>query len=352
MPKLALMRCITKYFLLLEDRSLLLPNEGGEASGSLYYLSARHYDPNTGRFLQQDTYKGDSFNPWTQNLYAYTSNNPVNYVDPTGHVSRWVIDPPIPPPPLDLPTLDGLRKKIEEEIGKAEEQAKEAYINSTNGPTKRDPQNPYAPGRATGPGIPAYVPIDDLVLGSEAHEYYQDLVTFYLLKNNAGFEFRSGKAAADAVAPIINKLTTQYGCEFAANIGINADNTAFIGDLHYSAYNGANDSIDATRFISEAVQIMQNSNAISLSWIHGHPVGRSSQEWYMHGPNEAYHNSERVTTAYSIADANFVKNNSNLYGTGQTYITVPDPKNPSKFSLSQDSSKDMINMRIKYSGGY
>ena len=57
-------------------------------AGGLYYLGARHYDPNTGRFLQQDTYKGDAYSPWTQNLYAYTSNNPVNYVDPTGH--SWV----------------------------------------------------------------------------------------------------------------------------------------------------------------------------------------------------------------------------------------------------------------------
>ena len=50
-----------------------------------YYLGSRHYDPNTGRFLQQDTFKGDVYSPWTQNLYTYTSNNPVNYVDPTGH---------------------------------------------------------------------------------------------------------------------------------------------------------------------------------------------------------------------------------------------------------------------------
>ena len=50
-----------------------------------YYLGSRHYDPNTGRFLQQDTFKGDVYSPWTQNLYTYTSNNPVNYIDPTGH---------------------------------------------------------------------------------------------------------------------------------------------------------------------------------------------------------------------------------------------------------------------------
>ena len=54
-------------------------------SNGLYYLSSRHYDPNTGRFLQQDTVSGDPYSPWTQNLYTYTSNNPTNYTDPTGH---------------------------------------------------------------------------------------------------------------------------------------------------------------------------------------------------------------------------------------------------------------------------
>ena len=34
---------------------------------------------------RQDTYKGSVWEPWTQNLYVYVGNNPVNYVDPTGH---------------------------------------------------------------------------------------------------------------------------------------------------------------------------------------------------------------------------------------------------------------------------
>ncbi len=45
-----------------------------------YYLRARYYNPETGRFTQEDTYRGDGLN-----LYAYCANNPVKYVDPTGH---------------------------------------------------------------------------------------------------------------------------------------------------------------------------------------------------------------------------------------------------------------------------
>jgi len=45
-----------------------------------YYLRARYYNPVAGRFTQEDTYRGDGLN-----LYTYVANNPLKYVDPSGH---------------------------------------------------------------------------------------------------------------------------------------------------------------------------------------------------------------------------------------------------------------------------
>lgn len=58
-----------------------------DESTGLYYLSARYYDPEDGRFISRDTYRGNSANPSTWNLYAYCANSPVNYEDPSGHIA-------------------------------------------------------------------------------------------------------------------------------------------------------------------------------------------------------------------------------------------------------------------------
>ena len=49
-----------------------------DADSNLYYYGARYYDPYIGRFTQRDPI-GDGVN-W----YAYTYNNPLKFVDPTG----------------------------------------------------------------------------------------------------------------------------------------------------------------------------------------------------------------------------------------------------------------------------
>lgn len=56
-------------------------------ANDLIYLRARYYDPGDGRFLSQDSFLGDYNDPGTLNRYAYADNNPVLYVDPSGHVS-------------------------------------------------------------------------------------------------------------------------------------------------------------------------------------------------------------------------------------------------------------------------
>ncbi|NTW71787.1 MAG: DNRLRE domain-containing protein [Eubacteriaceae bacterium] len=56
-----------------------------DKSNGLYYMNARFYNPESGRFLSKDTYPGSTSDPVTQNLYTYGNNNPTNMVDPTGH---------------------------------------------------------------------------------------------------------------------------------------------------------------------------------------------------------------------------------------------------------------------------
>ena len=56
----------------------------------LLYLNARYYEPRTGRFITRDSYRGERENADTWHLYAYCANNPINYVDPTGHRKRTI----------------------------------------------------------------------------------------------------------------------------------------------------------------------------------------------------------------------------------------------------------------------
>jgi RHS repeat-associated protein len=56
-----------------------------DATIGLYDYHARWYDPTLGRFISADTIVPDPGTPQDFNRYAYVSNNPLRYTDPSGH---------------------------------------------------------------------------------------------------------------------------------------------------------------------------------------------------------------------------------------------------------------------------
>jgi len=58
-----------------------------ESELGLYFYNARYYDPDLGRFTSADTIVPQPGNPPDWDRYAYVRNNPVNYIDPSGHMA-------------------------------------------------------------------------------------------------------------------------------------------------------------------------------------------------------------------------------------------------------------------------
>ncbi len=56
-------------------------------STGLYYYGARYYDPTIGRFISADTIVPNPNDPQSLNRYSYCLNNPLRYIDPSGHDS-------------------------------------------------------------------------------------------------------------------------------------------------------------------------------------------------------------------------------------------------------------------------
>lgn len=73
-------------------------NHERDVETGLDYMQARYYSSLTGRFTSADTYSGRAENPQTFNLYVYVLNNPLRYVDPTGHFPQDKPAKQDPPP--------------------------------------------------------------------------------------------------------------------------------------------------------------------------------------------------------------------------------------------------------------
>jgi RHS repeat-associated protein len=62
----------------------LYTGQQSEQGMGLYYLRARYYEPNTGRFLSRDPVTGSIFDPPAFHPYTYSRNDPMNRWDPHG----------------------------------------------------------------------------------------------------------------------------------------------------------------------------------------------------------------------------------------------------------------------------
>jgi RHS repeat-associated protein len=56
-----------------------------EAEVGLYYYGSRYYDPQLGRFVAPDTIIPQQQGTQAWDRYAYVSNSPIRYIDPSGH---------------------------------------------------------------------------------------------------------------------------------------------------------------------------------------------------------------------------------------------------------------------------
>jgi RHS repeat-associated protein/uncharacterized repeat protein (TIGR01451 family) len=59
--------------------------EQADIETNLVFLRARYYDPQVGRFISKDSFPGFDIASQSLNRYTYSTNNPINASDPSGH---------------------------------------------------------------------------------------------------------------------------------------------------------------------------------------------------------------------------------------------------------------------------
>ena len=66
------------------ENSYLYSGEQVDPNIGSYYLRARYFEQNLGRFLSRDAFSGSKYDPSTLHKYLYTPSDPVNHTDPSG----------------------------------------------------------------------------------------------------------------------------------------------------------------------------------------------------------------------------------------------------------------------------
>ena len=74
----------------ITDRNFTGQKENMELG--LIYYNARFYLPATARFLTPDSLIPDPTKPQSYNRFSYVENNPLKYIDPSGHCTQYAED--------------------------------------------------------------------------------------------------------------------------------------------------------------------------------------------------------------------------------------------------------------------
>jgi RHS repeat-associated protein len=117
----------------------------------LYYLRARYYNPQTGRFLSRDPEDGNPRDPRSLHKYLYAEGDPINGIDPRGHedlIEYRALEGG------EAPALEEAGVEVEGELEKAEEELCESFPDNPldmNDILGREgtpqPDGPLTPGR-------------------------------------------------------------------------------------------------------------------------------------------------------------------------------------------------------------
>ena len=112
-----------------------------DEENGLFYMRARYYDPEVGRFINKDPIGllGGL------NLYAYVANNPVNLIDPEGKFVFLLLAPPVYTGAMalaDLAIIGGLWWTSQQAL----KSSKESTVETTSEPWQPEQVNPCPQG--------------------------------------------------------------------------------------------------------------------------------------------------------------------------------------------------------------